>query len=482
MDRVQILEEDRLNESCAVVGVHTFKELNILNYLYEGLSALQHRGQESVGVSVYSHGIASYYSMGLVSESTIFSNLISGTLAIGHNRYSTMGSSTLENAQPVQMKSKYGVDYAFAFNGNIRNFEELKKEYSDESIPPSDSDSILLAYLLGNELGGEPIKETFRRIATKIDGAYSVVMLIGGSNPRLVAIRDPLGFRPLCIGKNGDGYFIASESAAFTEPYMNVQFVRDVEPGEIIILNGNDIESQRVFKSNRYSHCMFEWVYFSRPDSIIDGIPVYDVREKLGKHLASDSFVDADLVIPVPDSGRGAAVGYSFISRTPLREGFQLDRYKYRRIFIMPEQSEREKKAMKKLNVIESAVNGKRVVVIDDSIVRGTNMKNMVINKLRKAGAKQIHVRISCPPLMDRCPYGVDFHRGELIASKFVGDEHLEICKQVGAELGADSVYYNTIENLLNAIDLPADKLCLRCLTGRSSEVSFKQQTPSILT
>ena len=470
-----------MKERCAVVGVRTFKELNILNYLYEGLSALQHRGQESVGISIYSQGIASYYSMGLVSESTIFSNLITGTLAIGHNRYSTTGSSTLENAQPVQMKSKYGVDYSFAFNGNIRNFQELQKEYKDESLPPSDSDSILMAHLLGNELGGEPLEETFKRIAPKIDGAYSIVMLIGGSNPRLVAIRDPLGFRPLCIGKNGDGYFIASESAAFSEPYMNVRFVRDVEPGEIITLNGNDIESKRVFKSNRYSHCMFEWVYFSRPDSVIDGIPVYDVREKLGKHLASDSFVDADLVIPVPDSGRGAAVGYSFVSGTPLREGFQLDRYKYRRIFIMPEQSEREKKAMKKLNVIESAINGKRVVVIDDSIVRGTNMKNMVINKLRKAGAKQIHVRISCPPLMDRCPYGVDFHRGELIASKYDGDKHLEISKQVGDELGADSLYYNTLQNLLNSIGLPVHKLCIRCLTGKFSEINFNQQSQSIV-
>jgi amidophosphoribosyltransferase len=321
-------------------------------------------------------------------------------------------------------------------------------------------------------LGKININDVYKDFALLIDGSYSLTALVEDKKPILTAIRDPLGFKPLCIGENKDGYFIASESVAFSEPYIDARFVRDVNPGEAIIIDHDGLHSNQIFKSERHAHCMFEWVYFSRPDSVIEGVPVYKVRKKLGEYLVKEAYIEADYVIPIPDSGRGAAIGYSQKSKIPLEEGFQLDRYQYQRIFILPEQTEREKKATKKLNVLPSAVKGKKIVIVDDSIVRGTNMRKMCISKLRKAGAKEIHVRVSCPPLVDRCPYGIDFHQGELIASKHIGKDHKEICKKVGNELGADSLYYNTIQDLINSLGLPKEELCLGCLTSNYPNIT----------
>jgi len=240
-------------------------------------------------------------------------------------------------------------------------------------------------------------------------------------------------------------------------------------------LDDAGLHACQVFDCPRHGHCMFEWVYFARMDSVVEGIPVFRVRERLGRFLAERAPVDADMVIPVPDSGRSAATGYSLASQIPHREVFQVDRYAYRRIFIMPNQAMRERKASKKLNILPSLVKGKRVIVVDDSIVRGTNMRNMVINKLKRAGAKEIHVRISCPPLMNRCPYGVDFHKGELIASKYQGLAHEEICHKTCHELGATSLYYNTLDDLKTAIGLDENQLCLGCLTGEYPTIDWTQ-------
>jgi amidophosphoribosyltransferase len=456
----------KLTEHCAVVGVATTEDASMLRQLQEGLSALQHRGQESVGISLYNGALHTFTSMGLLSESTIFRNTVKAPLGIGHERYSTTGRSTLTNAQPITMQSKHGIDYAFAFNGNLRNLTTLKGELHKGPLQPTESDTRLLAHLLGRDLGGKPVEQSYHDVAPMIDGSYSALILAGGKRPQITAIRDPLGIRPLCLGKRGDDYVLASESVAFADCYLDATFLRDVEPGEVVTLNDGGLHACKVFDCPRHGHCMFEWVYFARMDSVIEGIPVYEVREALGRALAEKAGVDADMVIPVPDSGRSAATGYAMASSIPLREIFQVDRYQYRRIFIMPDQAVREQKASKKLNVLPSIAKGKRVVVVDDSIVRGTNMRNMVINKLKQAGAKEIHVRISCPPLMDRCPYGVDFHRGELIASKHAGLTHADLCQQVGLELGATSLYYNTQEDLEAAIGLPADQLCMGCLTG----------------
>jgi len=467
----------KITENCSVVGVSTKEEANILTYLHEGLSALQHRGQESAGISIYNGKIKTFKSMGLASESKVFLNHIKGSLGIGHERYSTTGRSILENAQPLEMKSKHGVHYSFAFNGNIRNLSSLRSETGYREVHSADSDAELLAFLLGRELGSKRAEEIYRDVAPKIDGSYSAVMLSDGRKPRVVAIRDPLGIRPLCLGRRQDDYFVASESVAFSDCYLDAEFLKDVEPGEVVTLDEDGLHSCKVFNCQHHGHCMFEWVYFARMDSVIEGIPVYKVREALGKCLAEKSYVDADMVVPVPDSGRSAAIGYSIASSIPFREVFQVDRYSYRRIFIMPDQTMREKTATKKLNVLPTIVDGKRVVVVDDSIVRGTNMRNMVVNKLKKAGAKEIHIRISCPPLMDRCPYGVDFHRGELVASKYQSRSREEICQEVGKELGATSLYYNTLQDLEEAIGLDENELCVGCLTGRYPAIDWSQDS-----
>jgi glutamine phosphoribosylpyrophosphate amidotransferase len=337
-----------------------------------------------VGISVYNDEVKPFTSMGLMSEFKIFLNNITAPLGIGHERYSTAGRSTLSNAQPIAVRSKHGVDYAFAFNGNFRNLSKLKSELREGSTQPTESDTRLASY-------------------------------------------------------------------------------------------DSSVHACKVFDCPRHGHCMFEWVYFARMDSVIEGIPVSKVREDLGRELAEKSGVDADMVVPVPDSGRSAAMGYARASGVPLREVFQVDRYRYRRIFIMPDQAVRERKASKKLNVPPSNAKGKRVVVVDDSIVRGTNMRNMDINKLKRVGVKAIHVRINCPPLMDRCPYGVDFHRGELIVSKYQGLSHEELCQRVGKELGATSLYYNTLEDLEASIGLAGNELCMGCLTGTYPAVDWSQ-------
>jgi amidophosphoribosyltransferase len=465
----------KLTENCSVVGVSTAEDDDVLRLLQEGLSALQHRGQESVGVSVYNGEIKTFISMGLMSESKIFLNKIKAPLGIGHERYSTAGLSTLENAQPLTMKSKHGVEYAFAFNGNLRNISKLKSELREGASQPTESDTRLLARLLGSELGVKTVEKIYHDVAPKIDGSYSALILLGGKKPKITAIRDPLGIRPLCLGKRDDDYFIASESVAFADCYLDAKFVRDVEPGEVITLDDSGVHACKVFNCPSHGHCMFEWVYFARMDSVIEGIPVYKVRENLGRALAKKSGVNADMVVPVPDSGRSAATGYAMTSGIPLREVFQVDRYLYQRIFIMPDQAVRERKASKKLNVLPSIAKGKRVIVVEDSIVRGTNMRNMVINKLKRVGVKEIHVRISCPPLMDRCPYGVDFHRGELIASKYHGLSHEELCQRVCNELGATSLYYNTLEDLEKSIGLAENELCMGCLTSEYPAINWLQ-------
>ncbi len=454
-------------EHCAIVGVVTTDEASMLRRLQDGLGALQHRGQESVGISVYNGTIHTYTSMGLLSESTIFRNPVKAPLGIGHERYSTAGHSTLANAQPITLTSQYGIEYAFAFNGNLRNLATLQTALHQDELQPAESDTRLLAHLLGHDLGGKSVEQCYHETAPLIDGSYSALLLVGGKTPQITAIRDPLGIRPLCLGKRGDAYVLASESVAFADCYLDATFLRDVAPGEVVTLDEGGLHACQVFNCPRHGHCMFEWVYFARMDSVIEGIPVYEVREALGRALAEQAEVDADMVVPVPDSGRSAATGYAIASGLPLREVFQVDRYQYRRIFITPNQVVREQQASKKLNVLPSIAKGKRVVVVDDSIVRGTNMRNMVINKLKRVGAKEIHVRISCPPLMDRCPYGVDFHRGELVASKYAGLTHAEICDRVSRELGATSLYYNTQKDLVEAIGLDVDELCLGCLTSR---------------
>lgn len=417
-----------------------------------------------MGISfVKNDRIESRRSLGLVSENTkIFKN-IEGVCGIGHNRYSTTGTNCLENVQPIEMVSDNGIRYAFAFNGNIANYDELKEEYAKDYSFQTTNDAELLGLMLGKNLPNS-IEETFQKLAQKIKGAYSVVMLTMEREPKVIALRDPFGFRPLCLGGNDDGFFIASESVAFSDCYIGARLLGDVRPGEIVTLTEKGLHRKLVFNLTRHAHCMFEYVYFARPDSVIEGMPVYNVREKLGVLLAGSSSVDADMVIPVPDSGRSAAAGFSMTSKIPLKEGFQKDRYRYKRSFILDKRKDRQEAVKKKLNPLTFIIEGKKVVVVDDSIVRGENAR--FVTDLKVSGAKEVHVRISCPPIMDWCPYGIDFYQGELIARKYIGLPHEEICKLVGKELRSDSFYYNTLENLIEAIGMTKEELCLACLTG----------------
>lgn len=456
-----------MRESCGVVGAFTFDDKLLLSQLFEGECALQHRGQEAVGYSILSgNDIKTLASMGLVSESSIFFQPFRGHLGIAHNRYSTTGQNTYKNTQPIERTSEHGVKYSFAFNGNIANYFELRDEIQKEYELQTTSDAEILAILFGRDLGRKDFHDIFKEVAPRINGAYSAVMLVNDQSPKIFAFRDPLGFRPLCIGQSEDGYFAASESVAFAECYMDAKMIGDVSPGEIITIDQNGLQSQKIFDSNKHAHCMFEWVYFSRPESVIENKQVYCVREKLGLLLAEIYKPDADIVIPVPDSGRTAASGFSIRSGIPLKEGLYKDRYVYKRTFIMPGQHERDEAARKKLNPILPIVENKKIVLIDDSIVRGTSMKSY-IQKLREAGASKVHVGISCPPLIDWCPYGIDFYAKELVARKYMGRTHPEICSLVGKEFGANSLCYNTLDNLIEAIGPPKDDLCLGCLTGK---------------
>ncbi|MFX1598590.1 MAG: amidophosphoribosyltransferase, partial [Promethearchaeota archaeon] len=387
----------------------------------------------------------------------VLSNLF-GYSGIGHVRYSTSGGSMIDNAQPYCLSLPH-TEFSLAFNGTISNYDTLKNslEHKGHSFT-TDVDTEVIGHLITTNLlqsnGNyvDAIKKTMRML----EGAYSLVLL--NSNGQLMAIRDPLGFRPLCIGKlNETIYMISSESVVFD--ILDAKFVRDVKPGEIVVIDKSGLKSHQVANLSRHAHCMFEYVYFSRPDSVLDGIPVHKVRTKLGEILAEIHPVKADIVVPVPDSGRSAAIGFSQTSGIPLCEGLIKNRSIWR-TFIMPYPELRKRFVKLKLNPVRTAIEGKRVVLVDDSIVRSTTSRR-IVSVLRKAGAQEVHIRISCPPLIAPCHMGIDFPSyDELVAAN---KTVLEICK----DIGADSLGYMTIEGLIKAIGLPESKLCLACLTDK---------------
>jgi amidophosphoribosyltransferase len=453
-------------DRCGVVAARVWDGGRLFDYIYEGLCAVQHRGQESVGVSFLSEGqdIRTLKLKGLVSQLINHRGDISGFAGIGHNRYSTRGRADGEEfIQPVEV-SVGGERLSLAFNGDVANFNELRELVRKEMDVEVRTDAELLAYLLARKLNVAGVFGGYEELASLVKGAYSAVVLYSGEEPGVVAFRDPYGFKPLALGYNEDGFFVSSESVAFSDCYMRAEFVREVRPGEVVAIGPSGMHSKQVVSARRHAHCMFEYVYFARPDSVFEGRSVYDVRERLGRVLGESFPVDADIVIPVPDSGRSAATGFSLATGIPVKEGFQKDRYLYRRSFILDRHKDRQDAVRKKLNPLGVVVTGKRVVVVDDSIVRGASVRRY-ISDLKRVGAKEIHVRISCPPLLDRCPYGIDFYREELIARKYLGLSHEEICNKVAEELGADSLKYNTIDNLTSAIGMNENELCLGCLT-----------------
>lgn len=455
-----------IHDKCGVVAARVWDGERLFDYIYEGLCAVQHRGQESVGISFLTddQDIETLKFRGLASQLINHRGRVSGAAGIGHNRYSTRGRVDSEEfIQPVEVK-KGGEKLSLAFNGDVANFSELRALINSEMVGEVNTDAELLAYLLANKLDTLGVFKAYEELASLVKGAYSVVAMYSGEEPFVVAFRDPYGFKPLALGCNEDGFFVSSESVAFSDCYMNAEFMREVRPGEVVVLGPSGVHSEQVVKVSRHAHCMFEYVYFARPDSIFEGRSVYEVREKLGRVLGESFPVEADIIIPVPDSGRSAATGFSLATGIPVKEGFQKDRYLYRRSFILERHKDRQDAVRKKLNPLGVVVAGKRVVVVDDSIVRGASVRRY-ISDLKRAGAKEIHVRISCPPLLDRCPYGIDFYREELIARKYLGFCHDDICNKVAEELGADSLKYNTIDNLMSAIGMGEDELCMGCLT-----------------
>jgi amidophosphoribosyltransferase len=448
------MSED-IKEECGIFGIFGHPEAAKLTYL--GLYSLQHRGQESTGiVSADGNNLYRHVGMGLVGDvfnDTKIFELLRGHAAIGHNRYSTTGSSLLMNAQPLIAIINTG-EIAAGHNGNLINYFQLRTALQDRgAILQSNSDTEVILHLAAHS-GMKKIEDQVKYALLQIKGAYSLVLL---TKDKLIAARDPNGIRPLCIGRLDDAFIVASESCALD--IIGAEYLHDVKPGEFIVVDSAGLHSEMLYKDlPRPAHCIFEFVYFSRPDSKIFGDNVDKARRKLGKRLAEEFPVDADIVISVPDSSNTAAVGYS--RRTKIKFELGLIRNHYvGRTFIHPAQEMRDLKVRVKFNVVEGVLKGRRVVVIDDSIVRGTTLKPL-ITMIRKAGAKEVHVRISSPPVISPCYYGMDFPtKNELIANRFKKDE---ICKQIGA----DSLEYLSLEGMLTAVPNGEHNYCTACFSG----------------
>ncbi len=440
-------------ESCGVFGVYAPNE-DVARLTFFGLFALQHRGQESAGIATTDGTRLSVYAkMGLVSQ--VFSedslSQLTGDIAIGHNRYSTRGSSRLHNAQPIVV-GKGSNTLAIAHNGNIINAEHLYAELSDQGYTFNTSTD---TEVIANLILSSPEKEWVDRIKYamhRLQGAYSLTIM---ANHTLFAVRDPFGVRPLCLGTIDGGWVVASETCALD--HIGASFVREIEPGEIVSIDENGVNSYWE-EAGRRALCIFEYIYFARPDSVINGRLLYPARQAMGVGLAEEYPVDADLVMGVPDSATAAAAGYAFRSGIPLGEGLIKNRY-VGRTFIEPDQRIRDLGVKLKFNPLPQMLGGKRVVVIDDSIVRGTTTPQ-VVRVLKKAGAKEVHMRICAPPIRYPCFFGVDMATyRELIAA------HKTI-PEVRDFIGADSLGYLSIDGLIKAVALPRDIFCLACFTG----------------
>ncbi|MEN8189566.1 MAG: amidophosphoribosyltransferase [Thermodesulfobacteriota bacterium] len=447
-------EHLRPTHECGVCGIFGHEDASKLTYF--GLYALQHRGQESAGI-VASDGknVTTHKSMGLVPE--VFSEDIlqslPGHMAIGHVRYSTTGASNLTNTQPLMVTHK-GITLAVAHNGNLVNSIELRQDLEGKgSIFQTAMDSEVILHLMARttHLGLErALWESF----SCLKGAYSLLLM---TEDTMVAVRDPGGFRPLCLGKlqNG-GWIVASETCALD--LVEAQYVRDVEPGEVLIINNKEMLSVFPWAKQKTSFCIFEQVYFARPDSDIFGINVYQTRKKMGEILAREYPIDGDFVMPFPDSGNYAAIGYSQASGLPLEMGMIRNHY-VGRTFIQPTQSMRDFNVRVKLNPVRSFLKGKRVIIVEDSVIRGTTGKSRV-KSLRDAGAKEVHMLVSCPPTRHACYYGIDFPSSlQLIAAA-------KSVREIADHLGLDSLYYLSEEGLVEATGLGRDSFCLACFDG----------------
>jgi amidophosphoribosyltransferase len=446
-------EHHHPQDECGVFAIASISSVSV--DIFYALRVLQHRGQESAGIAVYNSGIKTIRGMGLAHQALKPEDIknLKGTLGIGHVRYSTFGSSTIENAQPIVVSTNYG-DIALAHNGEIVNADKIMDELKKKGWAfITSTDSEIAVRLLANDIAntGDPIR-SIKNLMSMLQGSYSMTIMIDN---RVFAIRDPFGIRPLCVGRTKVGYAAASESVVFDT--LGGEFMRDVEPGEIVEMLPGEIKSTKTGLARGRAHCMFEWVYIARADSCIDGKLVYEVRRRIGQRLANEQPAEADVIVPIPDSGRSHAIGYSEESGIRYSEGLMKNRY-VERTFIMPEQSERTTSVMLKLNPLKSVIKDQRVVLVDDSIVRGTTMKQ-IVQLVRNAGAKEVHVRIGSPPIRAPCYFGIDMKTRDQFAATGRSVE------QIAELITADSLGYISVEGLVEAISHNPGDLCLGCLT-----------------
>jgi amidophosphoribosyltransferase len=450
------LDGDHLHDSCGVFGIHA-PGRDVARLTYFGLYALQHRGQESAGIAVADEGqITVIKDLGLVSQ--VFNEQmltsLSGQHAIGHVRYSTTGSSHWQNSQPL-VRRRNGDVIALGHNGNLVNTTALREELVRDGVRFSGTtDTEVITALIAHEAETD-LLSAVRTAVAKIRGAFSAAVMSGDA---LVGFRDPYGVRPLCLGSY-EGYPVISSETAGLD-IIGAQFVREIQPGEVVIADSeHGLRSERVeLDGSRPALCIFEFIYFARPDSTISGRNLHLVRQEMGKHLAMEAPVEADLVIPVPDTGMPAAIGYAHASGIPYAEGLIKNRYVYR-TFIQPDQQLRQVGIRMKLNPLSAIIRGKRLVVVDDSIVRG-NTTSKLVDMLYSAGAKEVHLRISSPPIQFPCFYGIDMAtRAELVAANLSVEE-------IRAKVGATSLHYLTLDGLQASSGLPKDQFCRACFDG----------------
>ena len=459
---------DKLHEECGVVGVYGHPEA--ANLVYLGLYALQHRGQESAGIVASTHSkMHLELGMGLVADIFDPGRLLKlpGPLAIGHNRYSTAGKSELVNAQPCMINYAAG-SLALAHNGNLVNAKTIRKELGSKgAIFQSTNDSEVIVHLMA-QAKSENFVDRAAEALRQVSGAYSLVLM---TENELLAARDPYGFRPLCLGKLDKAYIIASETCVMD--LIEAEFIREVEPGELILINENGLQSFFPFKKVESKYCVFEHIYFARPDSFLFGEHVYAARKEMGRAMAQESPVDADLIVPVPDSGVVSAMGFAEESGIPFEMGLIRNHY-VGRTFIEPQSQIRNFGVKLKLNAVKNLISGKRLAIIDDSIVRGTTCRK-IVKMLLEAGAKEVHLRISAPPILHSCYYGIDTpHKEELIA-------HTHSLEETRKYLGADSLQYLSIKKMLEVVQNGKNKVCPACFHGNypvpiTDHVSSTQQ------
>jgi len=447
-----------MHEECGIFGIYNKEKssLDVAKITYFALYTLQHRGQESAGIAV-SDGekLLIYKDLGLVSE--VFNEerlrILQGNCAIGHVRYSTTGANVWENSQPL-LKKYQGGTFSLAHNGNLVNQDELKEKLKRQiSKSHSSTDSEIISNLIAETQEGD-IENAIRIVTNQIKGAFSLVIM---TEDKLIGLKDSFGFHPLALGKLGNSYVLASETCAFS--LIGAKFIREVEPGEMVVIDKKGFRSTKILSGKRKAFCVFEFIYFARPDSNIYGENVALSRQKMGRRLAQEHPVAADIVIPVPDSGVSAALGYANYSGIPYGEGLIKNRY-IGRTFIQPEQIIREGSVKIKLSPLKEILDGKRVVLVDDSIVRGTTSRKLV-KLIKEAGAGEVHVRISSPPIYFSCFYGIDTpNREHLWASNHTIEE-------TEKWIGADSLGYLSIEGLCSIFKVPEDNFCLACFNGK---------------